>query len=51
MSTTESIMKANAENLHTLSTLVSENPNLRNTLLYRDLLTKIDFVNFMCGKR
>ena len=51
MSTTKSILKANAENLHTLNTLVSENPNLRNTLLYRDLLTKIDFVNFMCGKR
>ena len=51
MSTTKSILKANAENLQTLSTLVSENPNLRNTLLYRDLLTKIDFVNFLCGKR
>lgn len=51
MSTTKSILKANAENLQTLNTLVSENPNLRNTLLYRDLLTKIDFVNFMCGKR
>ena len=50
MSTTE-ILKANAKNLQTLSTLVSENPNLRNTLLYRDLLTKIDFVNFLCGKR
>ena len=50
MSTTE-ILKANDENLQTLNTLVSENPNLRNTLLYRDLLTKIDFVNFMCGKR
>ena len=37
--------------LQTLSTLVSENPNLRNTLLYRDLLTKIDFVDFLCGKR
>ncbi len=51
MSTTKSILKANAETLQTLNTLVSENPNLRNTLLYRDLLTKIDFVNFMCGKR
>lgn len=51
MSTTKSILKANDENLQTLNTLVSENPNLRNTLLYRDLLTKIDFVNFMCGKR
>lgn len=51
MSTTKSILKANAKNLQTLNTLVSENPNLRNTLLYRDLLTKIDFVNFMCGKR
>ena len=50
MSTTE-ILKANAKNLQTLNTLVSENPNLRNTLLYWDLLTKIDFVNFMCGKR
>ena len=51
MSTIKSILKANDENLQTLNTLVSENPNLRNTLLYRDLLTKIDFVNFMCGKR
>ena len=51
MITTKSILKANDENLQTLNTLVSENPNLRNTLLYRDLLTKIDFVNFMCGKR
>ena len=51
MSTTESILKANSENLQTLNTLVSENPDLRNTLIYRDLLTKIDFVNFMCGKR
>ena len=51
MSTTKSILKANAKNLQTLNTLVSENPNLRNTLLYRDLLTKIDFVNFMCDKR
>lgn len=51
MSTTKSILKANAKNLQILNTLVSENPNLRNTLLYRDLLTKIDFVNFMCGKR
>ena len=51
MSTTKSILKANDENLQTLNTLVSENPNLRNTLLYRDLLTKIDFVNFMYGKR
>ena len=51
MSTTKSILKANDENLQTLNTLVSENPNLRNTLLYRDLLTKIDFVNFLCGKR
>ena len=51
MSTTKSILKANDENLQTLNTLVSENPNLRNTLLYRDLLTKIDFVNFMCSKR
>ena len=51
MSTTKSILKANAKNLQTLNTLVSENPNLRNTLLYRDLLTRIDFVNFLCGKR
>ena len=51
MSTTKSILKANAKNLQTLNTLVSENPNLRNTLLYWDLLTKIVFVNFMCGKR
>lgn len=51
MSTTKSILKANSENLQTLNTLVSENPDLRNTLIYRDLLTKIDFVNFMCGKR
>ena len=51
MSTIKSILKANDENLQTLNTLVSENPNLRNTLLYRDLLTRIDFVNFMCGKR
>ena len=51
MSTTERILKANATNLQTLSTLVSENPNLRNTLLYRDLLTRIDFVDFLCGNR
>ena len=51
MSTTKSILKANAKNLQTLNTLVSENPNLQNTLLYRDFLTKIDFVNFLCGKR
>ena len=50
MSTTE-ILKANAKNLQTLSTLFSENPDLRNTFLYRDLLTKIDFVDFLCGKR
>ena len=51
MSTTESIMKANAENLHTLSTLVSENPDLRNSFLYKDLLIRIDFLDFLCGKR
>lgn len=50
MSTTE-ILKANAENLQTLSTLASENPELRNSFLYKDLLTRIDFVNFLCGKR
>ena len=50
MSTIKSILKANDENLQTLNTLVSENPNLRNTLLYRDLLTKIDFLDFLCGK-
>ena len=48
MSTTE-ILKANAKNLQTLSTLASENPNLRNTLLYRDCLTKYDIINFLCG--
>ena len=51
MSTTKSILKANDENLQTLSTLVSENPDLRNSFLYKDLLIRIDFVNFMCGKR
>ena len=51
MSTVEKILKEKETNLQTLNTLVSENPNLRNTLLYRDLLTKIDFVNFLCGKR
>ena len=51
MSATERILKANETNLQTLSTLVSENPNLRNTLLYRDLLTRIDFVDFLCGNR
>lgn len=50
MNTTESILKANAENLQTLSTLVSENPDLRNTFLYSDLLTRIDFLDFLCGK-
>ena len=50
MSTTE-ILKANTENIQTLSTLASENPDLRNTFLYRDLLTKIDFVDFLYGKR
>ena len=49
MSATERILKANTTNLQTLSSLVSENPNLRNTLLYRDLLTRIDFVDFLCG--
>ena len=51
MSTTESILKANAENLQTLSTLASENPDLRNSFLYKDLLIRIDFVNFLCGNR
>ena len=51
MSTTESILKANAENLQTLSTLASENPELRNSFLYKDLLIRIDFLDFLCGKR
>ena len=51
MSATERILKANATNLQALSTLVSGNPELRNTLLYRDLLTRIDFVDFLCGNR
>ena len=51
MSTTEKILKANATNLQALNSLVSENPNLRNTLLYRDFLIRNDFVNFLCGNR
>ena len=51
MSTTEKIMKANATNLQALNSLVSENPNLRNTLLYRDFIIRNDFVNFLCGNR
>ena len=49
MNTVEKILKANATNLQTLNSLVSENPNLRNTLLYRDFLIRNDFVNFLCG--
>ena len=51
MNTVEKILKANATNLQTLSNLVSENPDLRNTLMYRDFLIRNDFVNFLCGKR
>ena len=51
MSTTKSILKANDENLQTLSTLASENPELRNSFLYKDLLIRIDFLDFLCGKR
>ena len=51
MNTVEKILKANATNLQTLNSLVSENPNLRNTLLYRDCLTKYDIINFMRGVR
>ena len=51
MNTVEKILKANATNLQTLNSLVSENPNLRNTLLYRDFLIRNDFVNFLCGNR
>ena len=51
MSTTKSILKANAKNLQTLSTLASENPELRNSFLYKDLLIRIDFLDFLCGKR
>ena len=51
MNTTESILKANAENLQTLSTLASENPELRNSFLYKDLLIRIDFLDFLCGNR
>ena len=51
MSTTKSILKANDENLQTLNTLVSENPDLRNSFLYKDLLIRIDFLDFLCGKR
>ena len=50
MSTTE-ILKANTENLQTLSTLASENPDLRNSFLYKDLLIRIDFLDFLCGIR
>ena len=50
MSTTE-ILKANAKNLQTLSTLANENPELRNSFLYKDLLIRIDFLDFLCGKR
>ena len=51
MNTTEKILKTNATNLQTLNTLVSENPDLRNTLMYRDFLIRNDFVNFLCGNR
>ena len=51
MNTVEKILKANATNLQALNSLVSENPNLRNTLLYRDFLIRNDFVNFLCGNR
>lgn len=51
MSTVEKILKANETNLQTLNSLVSENPDLRNTLLYRDFLIRNDFVNFLCGNR
>lgn len=51
MSTVEKILKANAANLQTLNSLVSENPDLRNTLLYRDFLIRNDFVDFLCGNR
>ena len=51
MNTVEKILKANKTNLQTLNSLVSENPNLRNTLLYRDFLIRNDFVNFLCGNR
>ena len=49
MNTVEKILKANATNLQTLNILVSENPDLRNTLMYRDFLIRNDFVNFLCG--
>ena len=51
MNTVEKILKANATNLQTLNNLVSENPELRNTLMYRDFLIRNDFVNFLCGNR
>ena len=51
MNTVEKILKANATSLQTLNSLVSENPDLRNTLLYRDFLIRNDFVNFLCGNR
>ena len=51
MNTTEKILKANATNLQDLNSLVSENPDLRNTLMYRDFLIRNDFVNFLCGNR
>ena len=51
MSTVKKFLKANETNLQTLNNLVSENPNLRNTLLYRNFLTKYDIINFLCGNR
>ena len=51
MNTTEKILKANETNLQTLNGLVSENPDLRNTPMYRDFLIRNDFVNFLCGNR
>ena len=51
MNTVEKILKANETNLQTLNNLVSENPNLRNTLLYRDCLTKYDIINLLCSVR
>lgn len=51
MNTVEKFLKANEANLQTLNNLVSENPNLQNTLLYRDCLTKYGIINFLCGVR
>ena len=51
MNTIEKIMKEKETNLQTLNSLVSENPDLRNTIMYQNFIIRNDFVNFLCGNR